>query len=139
MAQSPELLEKKEGPNRTSVIEVHDLSKSFGHGIKAVDGVSFTVFEREIFGFLGPNGAGKTTTMNMLTTQVRPTSGSALVAGYDILKQPNGVRREINVVLQNNTADEELTGRENAELIANLYGIPKSESSHVVPAVFRSG
>ena len=117
------------------VIEVSNLSKIFVHDIKAVDSVSFSVYEGEIFGFLGPNGAGKTTTINMLTTQMRPTTGSALVAGCDILRQPNQVRKRISVVPQTNTADEELSGRENALVIANLYGIPRKESHHTVEAV----
>ncbi len=116
------------------VVEVSNLSKTFGHDIRAVDDVSFAVYEGEIFGFLGPNGAGKTTTINMLTTQLHPSSGSARVAGYDVLKSPNVVRKLISVVPQNNTADEELTGRENARVIANLYGIPGGESSRMVEA-----
>jgi len=129
-----EKLEEQER-KRSPIIEVSRLSKMFGREAKVVDNISFSVLEGEIFGFLGPNGAGKTTTINMLTTQIRSTSGSARVAGYDVLKHPNDVRKSISVVPQNNTADEELTGRENALVIANLYGIPRSESSKLVIAI----
>jgi ABC-2 type transport system ATP-binding protein len=126
-----ELLRLEEKP----VVEVMGVSKSFGHKVKAVENVSFSVHRGEIFGFLGPNGAGKTTTINMLTTQIIPSSGTAKVAGYDIRKQPNEVRRRISVVLQNNTADEELTGRENAQVIANLYGLPKVASRRFIQGI----
>ena len=121
--------------DQEAVIEVTNLSKTFGQKITAVDDVTFSVFEGEIFGFLGPNGAGKTTTINMLTTQIVPSSGSALIAGYDIRKRPNEVRKRISVVLQNNTADEELTGRENAQVIASLYGVPRTESARLVEGI----
>jgi ABC-2 type transport system ATP-binding protein len=117
------------------IVEVSNLSKTFGQDCKAVDDVSFSVFEREIFGFLGPNGAGKTTTINVLTTQIRPSSGTATVAGFDVARNPTDVRKRISVVPQNNTADEELTGRENAEVIANLYGIPKINRDKIVSGV----
>lgn len=120
--------------NGTSVVEVANLNKTFGHN-KAVDGVTFSVFEGEIFGFLGPNGAGKTTTINMLTTQIRPTNGTAKIAGYDVLKRPNQVRKMINVVPQNNASDEELTGRENILVIANLYGVPKGDSERLISGI----
>ena len=120
---------------QTPAIAVMGLSKTFGHGVKAVEDVSFSVHKGEIFGFLGPNGAGKTTTINMLTTQIVPSSGTAQVAGYDTRKQPNEVRRRISVVLQNNTADEELTGRENVQVIANLYGLPKAASGQLVQGI----
>jgi ABC-2 type transport system ATP-binding protein len=110
------------------VIEVNDLSKTFGGNLKAVDGVSFEVKEREIFGFLGPNGAGKTTTIKMLTTLLRPTSGTATVCGYSITSHPNDVRASIGIVPQEYTADEDLTGRQNIMFCADLYGIPHSVS-----------
>lgn len=109
------------------VIKVEHLSKSFGN-LKAVDDVSFEVKEGEIFGFLGPNGAGKTTTINMLTTLLKPTSGRAIVAGYDLSKDANEVRRNVGVVPQEYTSDEEMTGYHNIILCADLYGIPRSES-----------
>jgi ABC-2 type transport system ATP-binding protein len=96
--------------------------------LKAVDNISFEIKEGEIFGLLGPNGAGKTTTINMLTTLVKPTSGNAKVCGYDILKQASEVRRNVGVVPQEYTADEDMTGKNNILLCADLYGIPRSDS-----------
>ncbi len=110
------------------IISVKDLSKTYDGKIKAVDNVSFNVKEGEIFGFLGPNGAGKSTTINMLTTLIRPTSGSAVIYGYDIYKHATEVRRSVGVVPQEYTADEDLTGLENILLCADLYGIPRSNS-----------
>jgi ABC-2 type transport system ATP-binding protein len=91
----------------------------------AVDHITFSVYEGEIFGFLGPNGAGKTTTINMLITVLKPTEGTASVLGFDIVKQANEVRKVIGVVPQEYTADEDLTGYENIMLCADLYGIPR--------------
>jgi ABC-2 type transport system ATP-binding protein len=106
------------------VIEANDLTKRFGT-LVAVDHVSFSVEEGEIFGFLGPNGAGKTTTINMLITIFKPTEGKASVLGFDIARQSNNVRNVIGVVPQEYTADEDLTGLENVLLCADLYGIPR--------------
>jgi ABC-2 type transport system ATP-binding protein len=111
----------------SSIVKVENLSKTFGK-LKAVDNVSFEIKEGEIFGFVGPNGAGKTTTINMLTTLLKPTSGNAVVCGYDIFKQPNEVRRNVGVVPQEYTADEDMTGINNVLLCADLYGIPRSDS-----------
>jgi ABC-2 type transport system ATP-binding protein len=107
---------------------VQGLTKVFNKSLVAVDRISFTVKEGEIFGFLGPNGAGKTTTINMLITILRPTEGNAEVYGYDIAKQPSEVRSCIGVVPQEYTADEDLTGLENIMLCADLYGIPREIS-----------
>ena len=109
------------------MIEVKSLAKSFGK-LQAVDNVSFNVMEGEIFGFLGPNGAGKSTTINMLTTLMKPTSGDAIVAGYDIRRHATEVRRNVGVVPQEYTADEDLTGLENILLCADLYGLPRSNA-----------
>jgi len=111
-----------------AIVEVKGLTKSFNGKTKAVDDVSFEVYEGEIFGFLGPNGAGKSTTINMLTTILKPTSGTAKVCGYDIIKQASDVRRSVGIVPQEYTADEDLTGYENLMLCADLYGIPRSIS-----------
>jgi ABC-2 type transport system ATP-binding protein len=111
-----------------SLVEVKNLTKIFNGTVKAVDNVSFEVNEGEIFGLLGPNGAGKTTIINMLTTVLKPTSGTALISGYDIVKHSKEVRQLIGVVPQEYTADEDLTGYENALLYADLYGIPRSIS-----------
>jgi ABC-2 type transport system ATP-binding protein len=109
------------------IVKVENLSKAFGK-LKAVDNVSFEVKMGEIFGFVGPNGAGKTTTINMLTTLMKPSSGNAVVCGYDIFKDANEVRRNVGVVPQEYTADEDMTGINNVLLCADLYGIPRSDS-----------
>jgi len=113
--------------SQQAIVKVEGLSKAFGP-LKAVDGVSFEIQEGEIFGFLGPNGAGKTTTINMLTTLLKPTGGKAEITGLDIHKHPNEVRRNVGVVPQEYTADEDLTGLQNIILCADLYGIPRSDS-----------
>ncbi len=111
----------------SEIVRVENLSKRFGK-LTAVDSVSFEISEGEIFGFLGPNGAGKSTTINMLTTLMRPSSGRAEVCGYDIFKHPNEVRRNVGVVPQDYTADEDMTGYQNILLCAGLYGLPKSDA-----------
>jgi len=107
---------------------VQGLTRVFNKNLVAVDHVSFTVKEGEIFGFLGPNGAGKTTTINMLITVLKPTEGNATVCNYDISKHASEVRSCIGVVPQEYTADEDLTGLENIILCADLYGIPRDIS-----------
>lgn len=107
-------------------IEVYNLVKCFGDHA-AVDSINFTVGEGEIFGLLGPNGAGKTTTLKMLTTLLPPTSGRALVAGYDVGKHPTAVRRLIGYVPQAISADGSLTGFENLLVFARLYDVPRAE------------
>lgn len=107
---------------------VEGLTRVFNKHLVAVDHISFTVKEGEIFGFLGPNGAGKTTTINMLITILRPTEGNATVCNYDISKHASEVRNCIGVVPQEYTADEDLTGLENILLCADLYGIPRETS-----------
>jgi ABC-2 type transport system ATP-binding protein len=129
MTTSSENVDASLVPQQTpTIITVNDLCKSFDGKVKAVDSISFNVREGEIFGFLGPNGAGKTTTINMLTTLLKPTAGKAEVCGHDILKDSTEVRRNIGVVPQEYTADEELTGYENIMLCADLYGIKRSIS-----------
>ena len=113
--------------NTISIIEVKELTKTFNGDVTAVDNISFTVEEGEIFGFLGPNGAGKTTTLNMLATILRPTSGTAVVNGFDIHENPDAVRRSIGFVFQDPTLDIELTGRENLDFHGRLYGLTKKE------------
>jgi ABC-2 type transport system ATP-binding protein len=109
-----------------NIIEVRDLVKRFGDNT-AVNAISFTVNEGEIFGLLGPNGAGKTTTIKVLTTLLLPTSGQALVAGYDVGKKPMEVRRLIGYVPQAISADGTLTGYENLMVFAKLYDVPRAE------------
>ncbi|MGZ4141689.1 MAG: ATP-binding cassette domain-containing protein [Actinomycetota bacterium] len=104
-------------------IEVEGLRKAFPNGVEAVAGIDLSVAEGEIFGFLGPNGAGKSTTTRMLTTLLRPTSGRAHVAGYDIVHQGAHVRRVIGVALQDAGLDYLATGRELLELQARLHGL----------------
>lgn len=103
-------------------IDVREIGKRFGT-LQAVDHVSFIVNRGEIFGLLGPNGAGKSTLIRMLTTLVPPTSGTAIVAGHDIIADPNAVRARIGVIPQNMTSDPELTCAENLGIHARLYGI----------------
>jgi ABC-2 type transport system ATP-binding protein len=112
----------------SSIVVVENLVKRFSEEVLAVDNVSFTVEEGEIFGFLGPNGAGKSTTINMLTTLLKPTSGKATIAGLDVSKQQDQVRRVIGLVPQDLTVDDELSGRENMYLQADLYNVPKEEA-----------
>jgi len=107
-------------------VETRSLSKSFGT-VNAVNDISFTVESGEIFGFLGPNGAGKSTTIMILTTLLKPTSGQALVSGFDVMTQPKQVRQSIGYVQQESTVDEYLTGRENLFLQAKLNHIPKDQ------------
>lgn len=107
-------------------IETKSLTKSFGNVI-AINDVSFIVKEGEIFGFLGPNGAGKSTTMMILTTLLKPTSGQALICGFDVTTNAKQVREHIGYVQQESTVDEYLTGRENLLLQAKLNHIPKKE------------
>jgi len=104
------------------MIEVNDLRKAFGD-VEAVRGVSFSVAAGEVFGFLGPNGAGKTTTINMLCTLMKPTGGSATVAGHDVARERDDVRRHIGLVFQDPTLDVHLTAEQNLRLHAELYGV----------------
>ncbi len=112
----------------TKIIETRNLSKVYHGKINAVDKLNISIDEGEVYGLLGPNGAGKTTTINMLTTRLTPTSGTATVAGLDITKNSIKVRRMIGVVPQDLTADEDLTGRENLEMVAKFYDVPKEKA-----------
>ena len=107
-------------------IEAIDLVKKFGENT-AVDGVSFVVPPGTVLGLFGPNGAGKTTTVRMMTTLTVPTSGTARVAGYDVRREPDMVRRNIGLTGQVATVDELLTGRENIRMIGGLYGIGRRD------------
>ena len=111
-----------------AAIEVNHLERTFAGGVKAVQGVDLEVAEGEIYAFLGPNGAGKTTTVRMLTTLLRPTAGSATVAGFDVVKEAGKVRRAIGVALQEAALDPLMTGRELMRLQGTLHGIPKAEA-----------
>src|SRR6266540_6784882 len=106
------------------ILETKSLTRCFG-GLTAVDTIDITVQEGEIFGLLGPNGAGKSTTLKMLTTLLPPTSGTATVAGFDVVHQAANVRRVIGYVPQLLSADGALTGYENLLIFSKLYDIPK--------------
>jgi ABC-2 type transport system ATP-binding protein len=108
------------------IITVQQLSKQFGN-FTAVHNISFEVAEGEIFGFLGPNGAGKSTTIKMLCTLLRPTSGQAFVAGYDVRTQSDAVRSSLGIVFQDNSLDSGLTAQENLDFHCMVYRVPRSE------------
>jgi len=105
-------------------IVAEGLVKVYNGSVKAVDKVSFSVHEGEIYGFLGPNGAGKTTTLSMLTAVLAPTGGRATVAGLDAFRNPHELKQRIGLVFQESTADQDLTGRENLLLAAALFSVP---------------
>ena len=105
-----------------AIIETKSLTKTYGK-IQAVRGIDLNIEKGEIFGLLGPNGAGKTTTIGMLCTIISITSGNAFIAGCNVIKEPARVRRKVGIVFQDPTLDTVLTGRENLELHARLYGI----------------
>jgi ABC-2 type transport system ATP-binding protein len=115
-------------------IEVYNLTRNYD-GLRAVDGISFSVAPGEIFGFLGPNGAGKTTTIRMLTGQLLPTSGTAKVAGYDIVTERQKLKPRIGVVFDSQNLYERLSGRENLVFYARLYRIKKSRVDEVLTQV----
>jgi len=117
-------------------INVEKLTKKFD-GFTAVDELSFNVGTGELFGLLGPNGAGKTTTINMLSTLLKKTSGQALVAGHDIAKARDSVRKSIGIVFQETALDGRLTGRENLEFHAMMYGMGKAERRARIDEVLR--
>jgi ABC-2 type transport system ATP-binding protein len=112
------------GAEALTAISVRGLAKSFGD-VEAVRGVDFEVSAGEVFGFLGPNGAGKSTTINMLCTLATPTSGSATVAGHDVVRERDDVRRNIGLVFQDPTLDGYLTAQQNLRLHAELYGVER--------------
>jgi len=115
------------GASGAGAIVADQLVKTFNGSVHAVRGVSFAVQPGEVYGFLGPNGAGKTTTVSMLAAGLEPTSGHASVDGLDVRREPSEVKRRIGVVFQESTADGDLTGRENLELAAALYSVPRSD------------
>jgi len=107
-----------------NIIETHNIKKKFDDFV-AVDSVNLEVERNSVYGVLGPNGAGKTTLISMLCTILHPTSGTATVNGYDIVKQAKEVRGSIGIVFQSRALDDILTGREHLEMHASLYGVPK--------------
>ena len=116
--------------NAGPAVEAINLVKHFDDTV-AVDDVSFEVPQGTVLGLLGPNGAGKTTTVRMMTTLSRPTSGTARVAGHDVLSEPDAVRRSMGLTGQSATVDELLTGRENLALISALYGLDPATARRV--------
>jgi len=118
------------------IIITKGLSKKF-NDFTAVDKISFSVKKGEVFGFLGPNGAGKTTTIKMLITLLNPTEGSAEVAGFDIIKQRDDVRSKIGVVFQEPALDTELTGKENLDFHARMYGMNREKRKNRIDEVLK--
>ena len=119
-----------------NIIEAKSLTKVFGGDIKAIDDISFEVREGEIFGFLGPNGAGKTTTIKILNTLIKPTAGTALVTGFDVMRNPAQVRRNIGYVAQDVGVDEHATGRENLTLYGHFYRLDSGMIKRRVKEIF---
>ena len=114
-----------------NAIDVRSIVKKFGD-FTAVNGISFAVEAGEIFGLLGPNGAGKSTLIRMLTTLLPPTAGTALVNGFDVVKQADGVRQSIGVIPQAMTSDLELSVEENLLIFAKLYGVPRAKRERLI-------
>jgi ABC-2 type transport system ATP-binding protein len=110
-----------------NAIEANQLTKVYGDTVKALDAVSFSVEEGEVFGLLGPNGAGKTTAIKVITTMIKPTSGSASVFGIDVQKSPQSVRQMLGYVPQAVSVDGDLTGYENLLIFAKLFYVDKKE------------
>ncbi|HEX4563503.1 MAG TPA: ABC transporter ATP-binding protein [Solirubrobacteraceae bacterium] len=111
-----------------NAIEVRGLRKTYPGGVEAVKGIDFDVHAGEVFGLLGPNGAGKSTTIGILTTTVAPAGGSARLAGYDVVEQPLKARGVSSVVFQEAVVDGSLSGRENLELHARLWGVEEARA-----------
>ena len=115
----------------SDAIEVRDIVKKFGD-FTAVDGISFAVKAGEIFGLLGPNGAGKSTLIRMMVTLLPPTSGTAVINGFDVATRADDVRRSIGVIPQAMTSDLELSVEENLLIFAKLYGVPREKRSSLI-------
>jgi ABC-2 type transport system ATP-binding protein len=123
-----------------AVIEVEELRKVYAGGVEAVKGITFEVAAGQVFALLGPNGAGKSTTIGMLTATVRPTSGSARLAGFDVVDQPLAARRVSSVVFQEPVVDRSLSGRRNLELHGQLWGVdPKTTKQRIDELVELAG
>src|SRR3954453_2497596 len=110
-----------------SVVLVDHLTKRYGE-FTAVDDISFDVQPGEVFGFLGPNGAGKTTTISVLCTLLKVTGGRAEVAGFDVVREPDAVRRSIGLIFQDPTLDVQLTAQENLDFHAAVYNVPGAQA-----------
>src|SRR5579864_370689 len=114
-----------------NAIDVRQIVKKFGD-FTAVNGISFAVEEGEIFGLLGPNGAGKSTLIRMMVTLLPPTAGTAIINGFDIVKQADDVRKSIGVIPQAMTSDLELSVEENLIIFAKLYGVPREKRTRLI-------
>jgi ABC-2 type transport system ATP-binding protein len=125
---TPAASESVIGPQSSAAVQTIDLTRQY-EDLIAVNHLSFSTNTGTIFGLLGPNGAGKSTLIKMLTTLLPPSSGTALIDGFDVVKQPRQVRRRIGYVSQMLSADGDLTGYENLLISAKLYGIPRHERS----------
>jgi ABC-2 type transport system ATP-binding protein len=119
-----------------SIIQVENLVKKYGD-LVAVDNISFDVNRGEIFGFLGPNGAGKTTTINVLCTLAKPTSGHAVLNGYDVVRQQSQVRQSIGLVFQDSSLDDRLTGLHNLRFHAMVYNVPRAQRNERIEHVLK--
>jgi ABC-2 type transport system ATP-binding protein len=125
------------GATRPIAIAVENIVKRYGD-FEAVKGVSFSVSEGEIFGLLGPNGAGKSTLIRMMTTLIPVTSGKAIVAGHNVVDDPDDVRRVIGVIPQALTSDQDLTLEENLIIYAKLYGVPRAQRDKNIEEVLEA-
>ncbi|HZQ49206.1 MAG TPA: ABC transporter ATP-binding protein [Candidatus Dormibacteraeota bacterium] len=136
MAAVAELIKSTNAESAASapMIAVKNLAKHYGH-VTAVDGVSFEVARGEVFSLLGHNGAGKTTTIRMLTCRIRPSSGTAAVAGFDCATEADRIKPRINLVSQDQNLYERMSGRDNLAFFASLYGTPASRVDELMRAV----
>ena len=125
---TPASAERRDG----AAVDVRNIVKRFGD-FTAVDGISFAVKRGEIFGLLGPNGAGKSTLIRMMVTLLPPTSGTAIINGFDVRQQADQVRRSIGVIPQAMTTDLELSVEENLLIFAKLYGVSKEKRARLIP------
>jgi ABC-2 type transport system ATP-binding protein len=121
----------------STAIDVQKIVKQFGE-FTAVKGVDFSVEAGEVFGLLGPNGAGKSTLIRMMTTLLPPTSGTAIINGFDVVKRPDDVRRSIGVIPQAMTSDLELSVEENLLIFAKLYGVPRQKRSRLIDELLQA-
>ena len=121
----------------SAAVDVRNIVKRFGD-FTAVDGISFSVAPGEIFGLLGPNGAGKSTLIRMMVTLLQPTSGTALINGFDVTRQADQVRRAIGVIPQAMTTDLELSVNENLLIFAKLYGVPRDTRARLIPELLQA-
>src|SRR3954463_13436251 len=134
---SPDPVTTTTPPATVPAIDVQNIVKKFGD-FTAVKGISFTVGQGEVFGLLGPNGAGKSTLIRMLVTLLPPTSGTAVINGFDVVKKPDGVRRSIGVIPQAMTSDLELSVEENLLIFAKLYGVGREKRNRLIGELLES-